>query len=250
MERKNISFNERKAAIFFMIFGAVCMLPLFAYVIINDISTGSEHLMHNLGAMIIIYLSTVAITEPIGFIIYRHRIDFDYSAQKIIYVPYLGKERIYSFDEIVIKHEKSKHQINVYNYVFYKDGKQIFKIEGYAFTKKGKDKFQYIHELFTGTEKSNFDWEKKYSAIKGVSAQVFEYSEEHPNRLLRIDRAEKSYYIVINNDEEKRVYHITINERMIISKTAFSFVVIEKIACEYNQIDCACDHLIDKYSKI
>lgn len=250
MENRKIVFDEKKEAKFLIIFGISMALTFLLFFLISDIIKKNEHLLHNLFAMSIISLVMIAITAGPALIIRRFKIEFDYLNREIIYVPYLKKERRYSFDEIKLTHHKEKGSLPTYEYHFNKDGKRLFKLSELEFTLKTKESEDYLKILFTGLEKKHYDWERELREINGVFTYVYGYSLEHPKKSVVINRAQKSYVIDMDSDEAEGCYHITVSERNFLNNGMTANMPIEKIRCSFDKIDRASMSLVDKYSKI
>ena len=250
MENKKIIFNNKKEAKFLIIFGISLALAFFLFILITDIITKNEHLLHNLFAMSLVSLAMMAVTVGPALVIRRFKIEFDYLNREIIYVPHFKKKRCYSFDEIKLTHHKEKGTLPTYEYHFSKDGKRLFKLSELEFTFKTKESEDYLKILFTGLEKKHYDWEKELREINGVFTCVYGYSLEHPKKSVVINRAQKSYVIDMDSNEAEGCYHITVSERNFLNNGMTANIPLEKIRCTFDKIDRACKSLVVKYSKI
>lgn len=250
MENRRIVINDRKEALFLLIFGIVFAVGLSSFVFINDLVSGNEHIWNNLGAIAIIVGAILLITGIPALIINRYKIVLDYQNEEITYVHYFKPKKIFRFDEIKLTHQRSRMRMLTYDYVFSSGGKVVFKLSDFDFVTKTKESEEYLHRLFTGIEKKNYDWEKKYDGIKGMYANVVDYSSEHPCKFIRIDRREQSFFIEMESDMAKCCYHITVSERRADAKGNMIVTSIEKLRCSFDKVDAACDSLIEKYTKV
>ena len=250
MENKRIVISDRKAALFLLVFGIVFAVGLSTFIFINDLVSDNEHIWGNLGAMGIIGGAMLLITGVPALIISRYKVVLDYQNEEITYVHYFKPKKVFRFDEIKLTHQLSKTRLPTYDYVFSSGGKVIFKLSDLDFVTSTKESEEYLHRLFTGTEKVNYEWEKKYNGIKGLYANVIDYSSEYPGKFIRIDLREQSYFIEMESDMAQGCYHITVSERRADAKRNMIVTAIEKLRCSFDKVNVACDSLIEKYTKV
>lgn len=249
MKGNVIIYRNRLETRLLLIACAVIFIPLFLFVLINDITKQSEHLVHNLLCML---LCAAIISIPI-LIIVRYRIVFDFQNRTITYVHYFKPKKVFSFDDVKVRHTELNLAFPAYDFTFYVDEKKIFKISDIDFVGQTKQSDDHLKELFTGTEKVMFDWEMKYRD-KGVIPYV-SYATEKANRILLMPDANITFHIIYLEQEDLFAIQVCKNgqeERVTPEKRKkeedfLPKKVLEEHLVSAPNLDATCDKLIAKF---
>lgn len=247
MKDNVITYKNRLETRLLLIVCAVIFVPLFLFTFINDLIHQSEHLVHNLLSML---LCAAIVSIPI-LIIVRYRIVFDFQSRTITYVHYFKPKKVFSFDDVKVRHTELQLAFPAYDFIFYVDDKKIFKISDIDFVGQTKQSDDRLKELFTGTEKAMFDWELKYRE-KGVIPYV-SYANEKSNRILRMLDTDITFHIIYLEQEDLFAIQVcnlvqeipsslgTREEHFLPKK------VIEEHLVSPSNLDATCDKLIAKF---
>lgn len=249
MKSNVITYRNRLETRLLLIVCAVIFIPLFLFVLINDIAKQSEHLVHNLLCMLLL----AAIVSIPVLIIARYRIVFDFQNRTITYVHYFKPKKVFSFDDVKVRHTELNLAFPAYDFTFYVDDKKIFKISDIDFVGQTKQSDECLKELFTGTEKAMFDWERKYRE-KGVIPYV-SYANEKSNRVLMLPEESITFHIIYLEEEDLFAIQVCelVQEEHVTPGTKEKeehFLpkrVIEEHLVSLQKLDTVCDKLIEKF---
>ena len=247
MKDNVITYKNRLETRLLLIVCAVIFVPLFLFTFINDLIHQSEHLVHNLLSML---LCAAIVSIPI-LIIVRYRIVFDFQSRTITYVHYFKPKKVFSFDDVKVRHTELQLAFPAYDFIFYADDKKIFKISDIDFVGQTKQSDDRLKELFTGTEKAMFDWELKYRE-KGVIPYV-SYANEKSNRILRMLDTDITFHIIYLEQEDLFAIQVCnlVQEIPSSSGTREEHFLPKKVIEEHlvspSNLDATCDKLIAKF---
>lgn len=249
MKGNVITYRNRLETRLLLIACAVILIPLFLFVLINDIAKQNEHLVHNLLCML---LCAAIISIPI-LIIVRYRIVFDFQNRTITYVHYFKPKKVFSFDDVKVRHTELNLAFPAYDFTFYVDEKKIFKISDIDFVGQTKQSDECLKELFTGTEKAMFDWERKYRE-KGVIPYV-SYANEKSNRVLMLPEENITFHIIYLAEEDLYAIQVCkpVPEESVSPSKGEKYEdflpkrVIEEHLVSAANLDATCDKLIAKF---
>lgn len=246
MENKIITYQNRMETRLLLIAEAIILLPLTFFILINDIIRQSEHLLHNMLCILLVW----AIALIPVFIIARYCIKFDYQKRTIAFVPYFAPKKTFSFDDVTVKHVERKLAFPAYDFVFYANDKKLFKISDIDFEAQTKQSADNLKELFTGTEKAMYEWEQKYKKM-GVVPHVTQYASETSDRVIYIGKCDIKLHIAYVQDEDLFVIQV---HKLVFEDPPEPFLeplkkLLEEHVVTPANLDAACNLLIAQYKK-
>lgn len=221
----------------------IIYIPLFCYILINDLITQSEHFLNNLK-----YITVIGLVVMIPIIIInRFKIIFDYKNKIIKYRSYFKLTKTYNFDDITIIYKKAKGNVLAFEYIFYYNNKKIFKLDDISFVDNTKESIDYLKELFSGTEKEIFNLEKN---LRNENVEVTVYNYSKPNIFFIISINDSKIIIDVGYDSFVDDFLLEVKEQSVYTEGYQKFIeseIIDKRRCKLDELYNICYELTMNY---
>ena len=245
MKNKIVYRNKIELIILIVAF-SIIYIPLFSYVVINDIIKNSPYILSNIGGLLI-FLFVLLI--PI-LIISRFKNIFDYDNNKVIYIPYFKKKKVYNFDDLEIVYQHSKTTVLCYDFIFYYNKEKLFKISDIDFKGQTKCDPVYLKKIFKGIEKRIFELEIK---LKEENVDVYVYSYSIPNIKISIGINDYHYSIEIEYNSYCDKFHCSIIKKEMENEGYYkvpTVSLLENISINLDDLEKVCLSYIHKFKNL
>ena len=175
----------------------------YAIILFTDLRTHNPHFRNNQTSMLVMLL---VFCIPV-LIIHRFRIIFDFKERTITHIPYFKPKKIYSMDELDVSTQRGKTRFLTRDYIFCRQGKQLFCINDLDFVRQTHESADYLKILLQGDAKFVFDFE---SALKSAGYYFSPHDYSLAEHVGAIYSRDTTNWIAIKFHKSKNIFALQV----------------------------------------